>query len=85
MNWEYFTANWRTTLGGLLAAVPPVITAAGFVLSPTKQHWLALCQGIGVLLLGLAAKDSNTHSNLEQVRESTIKDEIQKAENPPAK
>ncbi len=71
MNWQYLTANWRTTLGGLLAAVPPVITAAGFVLSPMKQHWLALFQGLGVLLLGLAAKDSTTHSTIDQVDKST--------------
>lgn len=84
MDLAALTKNWRTTLGGLLAAVPPVITAAGFTLTPTKQHWLALCQGLGVLLLGLAAKDSTTHSTLEQVRTSTVKDEIAKEQNPPA-
>ena len=50
--------NWKTSLGGALLSASPLITAAGFVLTPTEQHWLALSQGLGALLLGLAAKDA---------------------------
>lgn len=71
MNWKSLLTNWKTSVGGLLAAVPPVVVAAGFVLSPSKQHWLNLCQGIGVLLLGLSAKDSTTHSTITQVNKAS--------------
>jgi hypothetical protein len=72
LNWKSILANWKTSAGGLLAAVPPVITAAGFTFTPTESHWLALCQGLGVLLLGMAAKDSTTHSTVAQVTEATV-------------
>jgi hypothetical protein len=78
MNWTSLLQNWKTTLGGLLAAVPPVITAAGFSFTPKEQHWLALCQGLGVLLLGLAAKDSTTHSTVQQVNLATTEAEVAK-------
>lgn len=64
--------NWKTSLGGILAALPPVITAAGFALTPTETHWLNLCQGLGVLLLGLAAKDATTHSTAAEINQSTL-------------
>jgi len=65
-----FLLNWKTSLGGVLAALPPAVTAAGFTLTPAQAHWLALCQGLGALLIGLAAKDSSTHSTPDQVRQS---------------
>ena len=84
MNWQSvqpFLKNWRTSLGGLLIAVPPLITAAGFVLSLQAQHWLALCQGLGALLVGLAAKDASTHSTQSEIAQATLADNLTK---PPA-
>ncbi len=76
MTWKAFldslVVNWKTSLGGILTAIPAAILAAGFTLSPTGQHWLALCTGIGALLVGFSAKDASTHSTTAQVKESTI-------------
>ena len=71
MNWKVFVVNWKTTVGGIMTAVPPVITAAGFVFSPNGQHWLALCSGLGALLLGFSAKDASTHSTAQEVQQAT--------------
>jgi len=30
--------NWKTSAGGILIGVPPLITAAGFVLTPNEQR-----------------------------------------------
>ncbi len=63
--------NWMTTLAGVLAGIPPIILAsamaAGVVLS---SHWtfaLSIVSGLGTLLIGLAAKDANTHSTPTQI------------------
>ena len=64
--------NWKTSVGGILLGVPPLITAAGFSLTLPEQHWMALCQGVGGFLLGLAAKDATTHSTVAQVEVATL-------------
>ena len=68
--------NWKTSVGGILLGVPPLIAAAGFVLTPAEQHWSALCQGVGGFLLGLAAKDATTHSTVAQVQTATIEEKV---------
>jgi ABC-type Fe3+ transport system permease subunit len=75
MDWKSLFTNWKTTLGGILSAVPPVIVAAGFVLTLSEQHWLALCQGVGALLLGLAAKDASTHSTVRETEIASAKEQ----------
>jgi sulfite exporter TauE/SafE len=47
-------ASWKTTLGGILAAIGTALMATD------DWKWLGyIFNGIGLLLLGLAAKDSN--------------------------
>jgi len=80
MNWQTFleslVVNWKTTVGGFLIALPPLVAAAGFVISVSIQHWLNLCSAVGGLLLGLAAKDASTHSTVAQVEKSTAEAEV---------
>jgi len=63
--------TWKPGVGGILVGVPPLITAAGFVLSPAMTHWLNLCQGLGALLLGLSVKANTTHSTLPEMKAAT--------------
>ena len=77
--WQMALKNWKTTLGGILAAIPSLVAAAGFTLSANGQHWLALCGGVGALLLGMAAKDSTTHSTEAEVEAATNGSELKKA------
>lgn len=69
--------NWQTTLGGLLGGIPPIIIAAAmassFTLTPRWYFILSIIGGLGTLLIGLAAKDSGTHSTMTQVQQSTLK------------
>lgn len=70
--------NWITTVGGLLAGIPVIVINSGLALTMRETQILSIVGGIGTLLIGLAAKDWNTHSTLSQVQESTVK-----AETPP--
>ena len=79
MPWKSIAANWKTTLGGALAAIPAMVSAAGFTLSTDHQHWISLCGGVGALLLGLAAKDATNHSTWKEVNLATA-DEVKKTE-----
>lgn len=45
--------NWKTSLGGCVTAVPQIIEGI------TTHNWMLVLTGIGSLLLGLTAKDSN--------------------------
>jgi len=67
--------NWMTTLGGILAGLPPiVITSFMSAGAPLTARWTAILSivgGVGTLLIGLAAKDANTHSTTEQVNAAT--------------
>jgi hypothetical protein len=70
MNWQSLFKNWKTSVGGTLAAIPQLVIASGFVLIPSEQHWLNLCQGVGLALLGWAAKDATTHSTPSEVTQA---------------
>jgi hypothetical protein len=67
--------NYKTTIFGLIAAV------AGYVVANPSQFskwpWAATVAGIimavGIGGVGVAAKDSTTHSTEIQVAQSTIK------------
>lgn len=63
--------NWKTTLGGVMAGVPALVTASGFEHTPHLDHWLNLCSAVGMLLMGMSAKDWNTHSTESEVKTST--------------
>lgn len=65
--------NWMTTLGGFLAGIPSIVLGSGLPVSPLWSHILYIAGGVGVLLIGLAAKDFNTHSSAAQVAVSTEK------------
>lgn len=65
--------NWMTTLGGFLAGIPSIVLGSGLPVSPLWSHILYIAGGIGVLLIGLAAKDFNTHSTNTEVIQSTVK------------
>ncbi len=47
--------NWKTTLGGVLAASAEVV--------PVNNGWQSLIRSIGLLLLGWAAKDHTKSLN----------------------
>ncbi len=70
--------NWKTTIGGLMAAV-----GAALALAPLPDDWKWVPQfmtALGGALVGLAAKDSTTHSTAEQIAKSTAIDKIEKAD-----
>lgn len=70
--------NWRSTLGGLLAGIPIIVINSGLMLTPRWTQILSIIGGVGTLLIGLAAKDSTTHSTMQEVQKSTTKAEIAK-------
>jgi len=49
--------NWFTTLFGGIAGVPQIFEG----LTTKPINWTLVITGIGTLLLGLTAKDFNTH------------------------
>jgi hypothetical protein len=70
--------NWQTTVGGLLAGIPVIVINSGLMLTMKETQILAIVGGVGTLLIGLAAKDSGTHSTMAQVQASTLKSEAPK-------
>ena len=91
--WQSITANWKTTLAGILTfltSVPAFVTAIEAWGRHQPVDWRSVLVSVAITAAGaglLVAKDSTTHSTLEEVRTSTIKEEIAtaKAENPPPK
>jgi hypothetical protein len=65
-----------TTVGGLLAGVPLIVINSGLALTPKWTQILSIVGAAGTLIIGLAAKDSNTHSTMSQVQVSTAKSEV---------
>ena len=65
--------NWATTVGGLLSGIPAIVIGSGLMLTPRATQILAIVSGVGMLLIGLAAKDSGTHSTMTQVQASSVK------------
>lgn len=68
---ELVSKNWLTTAGGILAGLPSLLAGAGIVLPPQYQKYVTLAGGLGVLLLGAAAKQYNNHSTATQVEQAT--------------
>jgi hypothetical protein len=68
-------SSWRTTIGGALLGVPPVVFSAAQAAGITFGHWtlfaLTLAMGLGGLVLGTNAKDAQVHSTAAQVDAAT--------------
>lgn len=62
--------NWKTTLGGALVFVAGLLQ---LVPVPEKYKWVSPALGyMGGAVIGLAAKDSTTHSTADQVQVATV-------------
>jgi hypothetical protein len=48
--------NWKTTISGIVAGLPQLITVVTPML---PQKWANVLTGIGMVLFALAAKDAN--------------------------
>lgn len=74
---KWFGSSWRSTLGGMLLGLPPVIMgaaqSANFALPHLAQFLLAISTGLGALILGFNAKDKQVHSTTAQVDAATEK------------
>ena len=61
--------NWKTTLGGILLALGQLAPE----LLPSNYRWIPpLLSAVGGVVLGLGAKDFNTHSTEHEVKVATI-------------
>lgn len=61
--------NWKTTVGGILLSLG--VIAASLPL-PDEYKWVAQAlSAVGAAMLGISAKDYNTHSTIEEVHNST--------------
>ena len=80
--------NWKTTIGGVLAGLPTIVIASFMAynvkVSPLTYALLSIASGVGMLLTGVSAKDSTTHSTIAQVEQSTSQDAAAKGVAPPA-
>jgi hypothetical protein len=74
---KWFGSSWRSTVGGALLGVPPVIFSAAQAASITFGHWtlfaLTLTMGLGGLIVGTNAKDKQVHSTTAEVDAATSK------------
>jgi hypothetical protein len=71
---KWFGPSYRTSIGGILAAVPPLIIAAALATNITLGKWvmfaLTLSISLGGLMLGINAKDRQVHSTVAEVEAS---------------
>jgi hypothetical protein len=74
--WLSVYRNYRTAIGGFMAAVQPFMAAAGFTFTPEQTKWLSLLTAVGVAILGAAAKDAANHSTATEVAEATNKSQV---------
>ncbi len=66
--------NWKTTLGGILLAIGTASLGAPI---PENYKWIpGVVSAIGGTLLGLTAKDFNTHSTVKEVEIATVEKKI---------
>jgi hypothetical protein len=78
MNWiqKILGQNYKTTVGGAMVGIPPIVYSAFLAASITPSKWYTftatLCMGLGGLILGTNAKDSTTHSTQAEVSNSTV-------------
>lgn len=56
------TANWWTTVVGVLAGVAYYVQSTGFKMPSTKQEWWTFLFGALLAVLGIASKDAVTGS-----------------------
>ena len=71
---KWFGSSWRSTLGGLLLGVPPLILSALGTANIPVGKWpsfaMTLSMGLGGLILGVNAKDRQVHSTVAEVEAS---------------
>ena len=67
--------NWLTALGGILSSLGLATQGATWI--PPEYSWIPnVVAAIGAGLLGLAAKQKNVHSTVDEVEKATIKEVI---------
>ena len=76
MNWlNWLGTSPKTTIGGIMLGVPPVLNGALIAANITPPKWeifaSTLILGLGGFMLGISAKDATTHSTVEQVQTAT--------------
>ena len=79
---KVFGQNYRSTIGGIMLGVPPLITAgateAGYHLKPFVLMILTIITGLGALVLGINTKDKQVHSTQAEVQAATIEQKTAK-------
>lgn len=72
---KWFGSSYRTTIGGILIGIPPLISGALLSANIPTGKWgnftLTLCLGLGGLMLGVNAKDRKVHSTVAEVTASS--------------
>jgi hypothetical protein len=72
---KLFGSSWRSTIGGILLGVPPLVQTAAMTAQISLGKWgafaIALSMGLGSLVLGFSAKDAKVHSTAAQVDEAS--------------
>jgi hypothetical protein len=52
-------SHWKTTVGGLLVSIPPLLFSSGVILTLQQQHIVVFVQAVGAMLLGISAADAS--------------------------
>jgi hypothetical protein len=69
--------SWKTTLGGILIGIPPLVQTAAMASGVSLGKWgafaMSLLLGLGGLIVGLSAKDGDVHSTATEVDQATKK------------
>jgi hypothetical protein len=71
---KWFGSSWRSTIGGILIGVPPLIAGALSGANIPVGKWVGFAMtislGLGGLMLGTNAKDKQVHSTVAEVQSS---------------
>ena len=57
--------NWKTTVGGVITALPDILTTAGDVLAPEVA---SIVRAIGILIMAATAKDNDVTGGVKKNR-----------------
>lgn len=67
--------NWLTTLGGIMAGcgtLPMIISQSGYHVPNWLGLTLVLLGGLGLVVMGVAAKGQDEHSTAQEVHTATV-------------
>jgi hypothetical protein len=71
---QWFGSSWRSTIGGILIGIPPLVSSALVTANIPVGKWagfaMTLSLGLGGLMLGVNAKDKQVHSTVAEVESS---------------